>query len=297
MQMDSLLAQDWENLEVVVVDDGSTDGTRELLLDYADRDSRVAVHFNEQNLGFLGNFQKAFALTRGAFIAPSDQDDWWDPAKLRGLHAAIGDRALAYCDSLLIDDEGRSLGRRVSEVVPMYGGEDPAAFVFGNSVSGHAMLIRRDLVERAMPFPVAHFHDWWLAFVAVSTEGLVYVPEPWVHYRQHGAAQTDLSGREKAQRRQPHRWVELNHRRDWIAALAQLPSVHQAYFQDLLGAWDEWTRSWFCPRLVALVLARRDSLFATNHRAYAQRTRRSFRYLWGLKLKRLLAPWRYNPRG
>jgi glycosyltransferase involved in cell wall biosynthesis len=294
-QLESLLSQDWENLEIVAVDDGSTDGTREILLDHAARDPRLSVTLNERNLGFLANFEKALALTQGEFIAPCDQDDWWHPGKLRGLHAAIGACSLAYCDSLFVDARGHSLNRKASDVLRMYEGNDPAAFVFANCVSGHAMLVRRSLLERALPFPYGRFHDWWLAFAAASTEGLVYVPEPWVHYRQHGSAQTDLSGLAGRGKKNPPRWVEMAHRRAWIASLAGFPSPHQAYFQALLGAWDAWTDSWFCPELVARLLERRDSLFSIHRRASRQRLRRSFRYFWGLKLRRLLLPWRYRP--
>ena len=99
-----------------------------------------------------------------------------------------------------------------------------------------------------MLFPEGCFHDWWLAFAAVSTEGLIYVPETWVHYRQHAAAQTDLSGRAKRERKNPPRWLELNHRRAWIAVLAQFPSPHQRYFKALLGAWDQWDTELGLPR-------------------------------------------------
>lgn len=296
VQLDSLLAQDWENLEIVVVDDGSTDRTREILLEYASRDPRISVTFNEQNLGFLANFEKAFSLAKGEFIAPCDQDDWWHPEKLRGLHAAIGERGMAYCDSLFVDEHGHSLDRKVSDVLRMYEGQDPAAFVFSNCVSGHAMLVRRSLMVRALPFPYGRYHDWWLAFVAASGEGLVYVPQPWVHYRQHVSAQTDLSGQACLERKNPPRWEEMAHRRAWIAVFAGFESPHQPYFQALLKAWDEWTESWFCPALVARLLERRYSLFSINRRASRQRLRRSFRYLWGLKLRRLLIPWRYQTK-
>ena len=297
VQLDSLLAQDWENLEIVVVDDGSTDRTREILLDYASRDPRISVTFNEQNLGFFANFEKAFSLTKGEFIAPCDQDDWWHPQKIEGLHAAIGERAIAYCDSLFVDSQGLSLNRKASEVLRMVEGKDPATFVFGNCVSGHAMLVRRNLLERAMPFPKGRFHDWWMAFVAASTEGLVFVPEPWVHYRQHASAQTDLSGQAGKERKNPPRWEEMVRRRAWIAAFADFQSPHQAYFQALLKAWDAWADSWFCPGLVSLLLERRHSLFFINRRASRQRIRRAIRYFWGLKLRRLFIPWRYRAGG
>ena len=145
-----------------------------------------------------------------------------------------------------------------------------------------------------MPFPQGRFHDWWLAFVAASTEGMVFVPEPWVHYRQHAAAQTDLSGRARKEKKNPPRWEEMLHRRAWIAAFAGFKSPHQAYFHALLKAWDEWANGWICPALVALLLERRDSLFSINRRASRQRVRRAIRYFWGLKLRRLLIPWRYR---
>ncbi|WP_243286413.1 glycosyltransferase [Geothrix terrae] len=293
-QLDSLLAQDWENLEIVAVDDGSTDGTRDILMDYLSRDKRISVYFNEKNLGFLLNFEKALTLTKGAFIAPCDQDDWWCPTKLKGLHDAIGDHALAYCDSLFMSADGRSLEKRASDVLNMYQGHDPAAFVFSNCISGHAMLIRRSLMERALPFPAGCFHDWWLAFVAVSTEGVVFVPEPWVHYRQHAAAQTDLSGRSRQQRPQVLRLLELSRRRDLISAMADYPSSHRPYFKALLAAWDDWQESWMAPRLVSLLLQRRDSLYFINLRASKRPIMRALRFLWGLKLKRLLNPRRYG---
>lgn len=294
VQMDSLLAQTWTNLEVVAVDDGSTDGTWDILQDYAARDSRVTVHANEQNLGFLLNFQKAFTLTRGAFIAPCDQDDWWHPAKLEGLYAALGSHALAYCDSLFIDEEGRSLGRKASETLRMYQGDDPAAFVFANCISGHALLARRDLVDRALPFPPGCFHDWWLAFAAASTDGLVFVPETWVHYRQHAAAQTDMSGRGRRLRPRSPRMVELGCRRDLISAMAGFPSPHRPFFQALLTAWNDWQESWLAPGLASLLLQRRHTLFLINLRAARSPIRRALRFFWGLKLKRLVIPWRYG---
>ena len=293
VQLDSLLAQDWQNLEIVAVDDGSSDGSREILLGYASRDPRISVHFNEQNLGFLRNFEKAFSLTKGEFIAPCDQDDWWHPEKLSGLFQAIGDHSLAYCDSEFMDEAGQNMGRRASDVVRMYQGRDPAAFLFGNSVSGHALLARRSLVERAMPLHLSRYHDWWLAFVAASDEGLVYVDQPWVHYRQHPAAQTDLSGQSIDRSDHSRRLLELDRRRAWLETLAGFPSLHQAFFQSLLDAWDDWSRSWFSPRLVRLMMARRESLFFISRRASKRKLLRALRYVWGLKLRRLVVPWRY----
>lgn len=293
-QLDSVLAQDWPHLEVVVVDDGSTDGTREILRSYGARDARIRLYFNEVNLGFLANFERAFSLTQGEFIAPCDQDDWWDPRKLTALHQAIQGRGLAFCDSEFMNPKGESLGIRVSDVVNMYDGDDPTPFVFANCASGHAMLVRRTLVERAMPFPRGHFHDWWLAFLASAAEGLVYLPEALVHYRQHPSAQTNLAGHAPKANTRRSRLQEIQRRQDWLDLLATVPGVHQTFLKRLSESHAAWQDSWLCPRMAQLLFRKRKTLFLINRRASRQRLRRVLKYLPGLKLKRLVTPSRYR---
>jgi glycosyltransferase involved in cell wall biosynthesis len=114
-QVDSLLAQSYKELEIVAVDDCSTDATRAMLEDYQRRDPRLRVLVNPSNLGFKRNFAFAISQCRGEFIAPCDQDDVWDTAKLDELFATIGSNSLAYCDSELIDAQGRSLDKAMSD--------------------------------------------------------------------------------------------------------------------------------------------------------------------------------------
>ena len=160
-QLDSILAQQGVQLEIVCVDDRSTDGSLALLQEYAARDARFRVVENETNLGHLRSFEKCMALCSAPLIAPSDQDDVWAPSKLRRLYEAIGDADLAYCDSAYVDEDGSSLGGRISDDLTMMAGREPFQFVFVNSVSGHASLVRRSLFERARPFPPGIYHDWW----------------------------------------------------------------------------------------------------------------------------------------
>lgn len=293
-QLESLLGQDWGNLEIVAVDDGSTDGTRQILGDFARRDSRIHLYLNERNLGFLSNFQKAFELTQGDLIAPCDQDDWWHPTKLRRLAAAISGKDLAYCDSLLIDEEGHSLDRRISDILQMYSGKDPSAFVFANCISGHALLVKRSLLREALPFPAGFFHDWWLAFAATARNGVVYVPEPLVHYRQHPASQTHIGRKANKAAARPNRLEELVKIRKWIECLAAFPCEQQAYFKALLSARQEWEESYACPQLARLLFERRRTLYYIDRHAAQQRLIRVMRNFVGLKTKKLLHPSRYK---
>ncbi len=191
-QLDSLLAQREVSFEIIAVDDGSQDQTCAILHDYATRDSRFRYFVNERNLGPTVSFERAMAMCSGEFIAPSDQDDIWQSDKLASLLAAIGRCDAAYCDSDYIDARGYSLGKCVSDGIVMLAGDNPVAFLFANSVSGHALLLRRDLFERARPFPGSTYHDWWLALCAAGRRGICYVDRPLVHFRRHDSAYSPM---------------------------------------------------------------------------------------------------------
>lgn len=78
----SLRAQTHENLEILVADDGSTDGTRALIDELAKRDPRIRVLHNPRNLGVVRTRNKLFQASTGSFITLLDSDDWVAPTKI-----------------------------------------------------------------------------------------------------------------------------------------------------------------------------------------------------------------------
>lgn len=71
--IDSVLAQTFTNFELIILNDGSTDKTEEIILSY--QDSRIVYVKNEQNLGLIGTLNKGMALAKGKYIARMDADD------------------------------------------------------------------------------------------------------------------------------------------------------------------------------------------------------------------------------
>jgi len=176
--------------------------------------------------------------------------------------------------------------------------DDPAAFLFSNCISGHALLLRRGLLAQALPIPDGVFHDWWLGFAAACASGIAWCPEPLVRYRQHGRSVTDIAGRRRvahADRPRGFRWatVEATERR--LRAFAAYPGAPRpAFFGEVLALWLGWRGSWLAPRLAALLVRHRHEVFAMKHDVRARRLRNALGLLWGLRLKRLLGPHAYG---
>lgn len=297
-QLDSLLEQDHENFEIVAVDDASSDRTFELLQAYAARDPRLKVHRNTQNLGYLRNFERAFQLCQGELIAPSDQDDIWLPQKLARLVAARSNASLIYCNSLLVDDGGRSLGQHSADRLRMYSGSDSRAFTLMNCVPGHAMLFTRELMQRALPFPGGYFHDWWLAFVATATGRIAYLDEVLVHWRQHVASTTDVASRRRAPAPKGHRRRIALRQREWLRILSDFPgNPHRAFFQEFHGLWLDWENAWVSPRMARFVNDHRQILYALSRKNPAWQGRQSWQMFWGFKTRALTQPHAYGIPG
>lgn len=185
-QLDSLLAQTYPHLEIVAIDDCSSDSTPDILDRYARADSRIRVVRNERNLGYQKNFERGFMLARGDYIAPCDQDDVWAPNKIAVLVANRGEYGIVYCDSEFIDARGALLGQRMSDWKELADFDDPINYAVGGSVSGHAMLIKREVLHAALPIPGHTIsHDYWLGFVATLHGPMKFVREPLVFYRRH----------------------------------------------------------------------------------------------------------------
>lgn len=234
-QLDSILAQEDVRLELVALDDASTDDSLAILHEYAARDPRIRVHANATNLGHLCSFEKCMSMGEGDFIAPADQDDVWHPYKLRTLLDAIGDADLAYGDSRYVDADGQPSGRRVSDDMVMASGRGTLPLLLQNTVSGHAALLRRNLLDRACPFPDGVFHDGWLAMLAAHGAGIVYVDEVLVDFRRHADASSAV-GKSRGDGPRPsraQREAEWLRERAWLAG-----KIAERIDSPLMAAWS-----------------------------------------------------------
>ena len=109
----SVLAQDYEDFELVISDNASTDSTEQIARRYLAIDSRLRYHRNRDNLGVEENFNLAFRLARGRYFKWAAYDDLMEPKFLRSLLAVLeADADVVLCQSLIrvIDANGREIG-------------------------------------------------------------------------------------------------------------------------------------------------------------------------------------------
>lgn len=111
--IDSILAQEYEDFELVISDNGSTDGTEAICRAYAAKDARIRYHREEHNRGAAWNFNYVVHLARGDYFRWACHDDSIAPSHLRrcveALEAAPPSVILAYTRSLLVDATGNAV--------------------------------------------------------------------------------------------------------------------------------------------------------------------------------------------
>ena len=181
-QLDSIYAQTYKHIEVVVTDDGSTDNTVSILEGYANTYG-LRYYINKKRLGYVKNFEKAISLCQGAYIALSDQDDIWYEERLEMYMKHIQDADLVFSEDELIDENGNSLGFLLENVQKVEV-SDYRMFFYNCHIYGHSMLFRKELVNKIVPIPDIGY-DAWIAIVAAKYGKVKFLDRVLTKYRQH----------------------------------------------------------------------------------------------------------------
>jgi glycosyltransferase involved in cell wall biosynthesis len=208
-QLESILAQSYKEIEIIAVDDCSTDNTWDILQNYAQKDSRIKTHRNEHNLGHTLNFEKAISLCTGDYIALSDQDDIWNENKIECLMESAADFVMVYHDSDFIDENSHRLDKDpMSRRHRMYEGKSCMPVILANNIHGHAILFDSKLKAYLSPFNESFSHDWAIVFTAFNIGSVKFVNKVLVHYRQHQNSITDILEQKKDVISQKHQGLE-----------------------------------------------------------------------------------------
>ena len=188
--VESLLAQTMEDFELLVVDDGSTDGSRGILDSYGD--ARIRVLTNEQNLGLTPSLNRGLREARSSYVARQDADDLSEPQRFQRQCELLDRRpdvALVASHYRRIDDDGRSTGDRV---VPLETLDIRWRLLFLNAFAHSSVMFRRsvalDLAGYDERFRYAQDYDLWSR--VAERHDVAAVPETLVSYRRSSDSMT-----------------------------------------------------------------------------------------------------------
>ncbi len=195
---------DLGDMMIIARDDGSKDGSYEILQEFALNTSlNVEIMTDRTNLGVKKSFELMMnrALDCGSdYILFCDQDDVWDREKvsktlgrMEQLESIYPNRPiLIHSDLSVVDRELRLLHTSYWTYQHIDPSKDAISrLIFHNTVTGCTTMINRTLAEKVRAIPnEAIMHDWWIAMVASAFGHICTIDEPLILYRQHGKNDT-----------------------------------------------------------------------------------------------------------
>ena len=197
--VDSVLQQTFRDFELLVIDDGSTDATLDILNRYCD-DARVRVVSNAQNLGRPATRNRGLDLARGELIAFLDGDDLCVPERL--------ERQVAYLDAhpeihglgtwmTIIDELGHGSGNIFYEEA-LTSAQIACEMLIGCAIAQSSMMVRMraiSLFRYDLTFPVAQDYELWVRMI--RTCRFANITQPLTHYRVHATQATTARAEEQ----------------------------------------------------------------------------------------------------
>lgn len=210
--VNSVLAQSYYKLELVIIDDGSTDGTKALAESIAERDPRVRVISNEKNIGVLKTRLRGVRASMGQWIAFIDADDLWSKNKLKRqmmLQEETGS-VLVYSGSGYIGSDGND----ISWVLHVPPEVTYRKLLLQNVISNSSVVVKKDIFLKYSPFSEDHrdMHEDFACWLLILKERHVVsgIDEPLITYRVHRKSMTGNKFHSAVLNWYTYRYIGLN---------------------------------------------------------------------------------------
>ncbi|HXH61873.1 MAG TPA: glycosyltransferase [Fimbriimonadaceae bacterium] len=251
--MDCIRAQTYKDYDIIALDDGSTDGTREWLteLKHNEPDLPLKLFFNDENLGTYGTLNKGIDVSTGELIAEFNDDDVWAPTKLEKQVAMMDSDpriGLVHTAGYFIDGEGNEL--RVNPLGfewPKTGtGDVLLELIPYNKIIASSVLVRRDCFDKVGKFNTEYFGsgDWEMWYRIAEQYHVGHIDEPLTLYRVHAGSASHFKDKVADDDRRIREWMlprmSTYFDRGWDNAALRRMIAHQ---WACIGSMRVWTGS------------------------------------------------------
>ena len=193
-QLNSILNQTHTNFKLIISDDCSPNKeVRQILEEYKQKDDRIELYFQPQNLGYTKNFEFVLKKSTSYYIAFSDHDDIWYSKKIEEELKTLKEKNvdLVYCDAKQIDENGKNLHDsylRYKHMPILNEKNNKKILPFARHIAiGCSQLFTKRVKELMLPFTQNTIaHDWLSLYIASRLNGIYCIDKPLFEYRLHG---------------------------------------------------------------------------------------------------------------
>lgn len=193
-QLNSILSQSYSNFRLLISDDLSTDGTREILAEYVEKDKRIIIFNQEKNLGVVKNFEFLLKKVENKYYMFSDQDDIWKENKIEKSIQTLEETNsdLVYTDLEVVDENLNVTYKSYWKLKGIYNKikkyNNFESLYLNNFVTGCTILSKKEFIKEVLPLPNTSkfvLHDYWIPLILSQKHKITYIEEPLIKYRQH----------------------------------------------------------------------------------------------------------------
>lgn len=192
--LDSLLAQDYEDFELIISDNASTDGTQQICLEYAERDKRIQYHRNERNMGIAWNLNRVFELSSGEYFKWAGSHDYVAPTFISACKRILDGEpsvVLAYSLARVINEKGETIIDVVPEIIdtrslPTFGRVLAVVAKVEKCALEFYGLFRASALRRCRPLVTLIANDMVLMLEISILGSIALVPEVLLYRRDFG---------------------------------------------------------------------------------------------------------------
>ncbi len=199
--MDSVVNQTYQNLEIICVNDCSTDNSLEILEEYAVKDKRIKIITNEKNLGLGVVRNVGMDAAHGEYILFIDSDDWLNLTACEKLisKAKENDSDVVFYSAYRVDGNKKSVMKKCCDVSYPLNLEDRETLIRPGAEIWSRLLNLGFMKEKGIRFPTFHFIEdqkpHWM--VCLLAEKVAFVTECLYYYRIHNGQQTQCTDRRR----------------------------------------------------------------------------------------------------
>jgi glycosyltransferase involved in cell wall biosynthesis len=191
--IESILNQTFPDFELIIVDDASTDRSREIIEAYKKRDSRIRIVYHDSNKGISKTANDGFEIARGKFVALMNSDDLWTPGKLEKQICILQQNPdlVIWSNAMIIDAKGNETGRLFSQMQDI-DKRQKSGYIFpqlvkGNFICATSIIFATQIVGQVkFDMRLTYAEDYKFMIDVARNHHFYFIPEPLVKYRIHG---------------------------------------------------------------------------------------------------------------